>query len=100
MGLQDINEAHRATIISLGQYITNSTDQKTKLIKNHQQQTSQQTSITKLAELFSPSCLITEPEIPPQKLQGKVEKNIPKVSNTITKNNGNNTQEQEDLSKN
>jgi len=57
LGLTEINHAHRAAIVSLGQYLTSSINEKTKLIKKHQDRLSQQTSITKLAENFGMNCL-------------------------------------------
>ena len=65
MGLTEINEYHRATTISIAQYINNSKDPKIEIVKLHQDKLSQQTSITQLAESFDPGCLEKLDTFPP-----------------------------------
>ena len=53
LGLTEINQVYRATVVSLGQYLKSAADTTMKTVKQHHTDTlSQQTSIVKLAENF------------------------------------------------
>ena len=54
LGLTEINQLHRANVISVGQYITSSNRKESQLVKVHQEKReSEATSVVKLARHFS-----------------------------------------------
>ena len=67
-----MNEVEQVIIMSLCQNITNLADQKIEAVENHLQESSQQTSITKLNELFNLNRLILENKAAMMKLAKKV----------------------------
>ena len=52
MGLINVNQSHRSTNITLAQYLTSSSRRKIKIIKEHEEEKPQNTSIIKLAYNF------------------------------------------------
>ena len=63
LGLLEVNNQHRATLISTGQYLISSEDPNLKIVCKHQEtQTNQTTSVTQLAKHFGQDCLTDEME--------------------------------------
>ena len=65
LGLSEINTQHRATLISIGQYLISSSYPYLKMVKEHQEnKASATTSVTQLAKHFGQDCLTDETETP------------------------------------
>ena len=65
LGLSEINHQHRATIVSIGQYLRSSLNPSLAMVHEHQKtRASKTTSITQLAQLFGQECLTDETETP------------------------------------
>ena len=65
LGLSEINHQHRATVVSIGQYLRSSQNPSLAMVFEHQEQrASKITSNTKLAKHFGQGCLTEEAESP------------------------------------
>ena len=65
MGLSEVNHQHRATIVSIGQYLKSSCNPNLMKIKDHHEnRASNTTSVTQLATHFGKDCLTNDVEDP------------------------------------
>ena len=63
LGLSEVNHQHRATMVSIGQYLRSSLSPNMAMVREHHAtRASKNTSLTKLAQHFGQDCLVEEQE--------------------------------------